>query len=444
MKTSFARRNKNKTRKNSKTKSGKNDSLKKGSKMKRICAWILAILCLGGTLTACGRKNDKENILVWSAENVVDFTKEKCKEFLQNNPDIAESFVITVVGLGEGEAATQMMTDVQAGADVYAFPQDQLGRLVQAGALSPLGGNFLEQVKTENDSGSVSAATMGETVYAYPLTSDNGYMLYYNKNVVTDPSSLDSILRSCEAANKKFYMDNQSGWYLVSFFFGAGCKYETKSDRNGNIVAVDCDFNSPAGLAAFKTIIQMAKSPAFQRSDSFAAQFNPQGGQAAAAISGPWDTAAIRDFLGENFGVAKLPTMTLDGEQTQMGAWAGFKLMGVNPTQSEESVLVSHKLAAYLTNEQTQIDRYAAVGWGPSNLKAQEDGKVLEDAALSALRDQLAYSPAQPQCSTNFWAKMQAFGTEINAGTYDNYTDAQLQDVLDELTGYLKNDVSKE
>lgn len=379
---------------------------------------------------------------MWVAENVVEFTKERCRRFLEENPEISASFTISVSPMGEGETASRMQTDVEAGAGVYAFAQDQLGRLARSGALSPLGGQYLSDVKANNDDGSVAAATLGDTVYAYPLTSDNGYMLYYDTSIVTDPTGLSRVLSDCEAAGKKFYMDIRNGWYLVSFFFGAGCHYTTETNAEGNIVSVDCDFNSPAGLAALKTAIATAKHNGFQQSTDFSSQFNPTGGKAAAAVSGPWDATAIREFLGENYGVAPLPVMDLVGESGQMSTWSGYKLMGVNPTQSEEAVKVSHKLAAYLTGEAVQLERYLEAGWGPSNLTAQASDEVKGDRALNALREQMEISPSQPQCSNNFWTKMGALGSDIDAGSYDSYTDAQLQTVLDELTEYLKSDVA--
>ena len=178
---------------------------------------------------------------MWVAENVVEFTKERCRRFLEENPEISESFTIAVSPMGEGETASRMQTDVEAGAGVYTFAQDQLGRLARSGALSPLGGQYLSDVKENNDAGSMSAATLGNVVYAYPITSDNGYMLYYDTSVVTDPTSLASVLSDCEAVGKKLYMDIRNGWYLVSFFFGAGCHYTTETNAEGNIISVQQD-----------------------------------------------------------------------------------------------------------------------------------------------------------------------------------------------------------
>ena len=258
--------------------------------MKRATALFLALLLsvLPILLTSCRRDGGKEEILVWVAEEIVDFTKAQCEVFLKNNPDVAEKYKIKVSAMGEDETATQMLTDVESGADVYSFSQDQLGRLVQAGALAKLGGSYLSDVKSQNDEGSVKAVTLGETVYAYPLTSDNGYFLYYDKSVVKDPSTLDGILKDCKAAGKNLYMDNQSGWYGVSFFFGSGCSYTTEANDKGEIKKVNCDFDSDDGVEALRVMVNMVKSGAFQRSDSFASQFNPDGGLAGAAISGVW------------------------------------------------------------------------------------------------------------------------------------------------------------
>lgn len=415
--------------------------------MKKFAVVLLALVMALCMFAGCDTQSKestpavKEDILVWAADEVVAFTQTKCDEFLTANPDLAEKFTITVSAMGEGEAATQMITDVEAGADVFAFAQDQLGRLVQAGALAQLGGTFLTDAQSNNDAGAVAAAKMGGTMYAYPLTSDNGYFLFYDKSVVSDPSTLDGVLKACEDAGKYLYMDNQSGWYLVSYFFGAGCHYTTTADEKGNINSVDCDFNSANGLNAFKTLIAASSSKGFQRSESFAAQFNPEGGLAGAAISGVWDSEDIKKYLGENYGATKLPTMTLAGSQVQMSAWGGFKLMGVNPTQSDEAVVASHKLAAYLTGAEVQTARFNEKGWGPSNLTAQADPAVTANEALAALQAQLAFSVAQPQCSANYWSKMEAFGTDVNAGTFKDYTDAQLQQVLDDLVAYLKADV---
>ena len=184
---------------------------------KRILALLMAATMVFG-LAACGGKEDTNagndnagtenqvatdtNITIWVAENVVDFTKEKVAAW-QSQSESNGQYTIEVLPVGEGDAAGNMITDVTGGADMYGFAQDQLTRLVAAGALAPVMGDNASWIATNNDGGAASAAKMGDVTYAYPMTSDNGYFLYYDKSVITDPSSLDAIIAACEAAGKR-------------------------------------------------------------------------------------------------------------------------------------------------------------------------------------------------------------------------------------------------
>ena len=141
-------------------------------------------------------------IKVWVAEAIVDFTKAQIDTFMAAHPEFS-GYTYVVEAVGEGDAAGNMITDVTAGADIFGFPQDQLARLVVAGALETVAPENVDAVKTQNDAGSVGAATVGDTLYAYPVTSDNGYFLYYDKSVITDPSTLEGIMEQAEAAGIK-------------------------------------------------------------------------------------------------------------------------------------------------------------------------------------------------------------------------------------------------
>ena len=149
-------------------------------------------------------------ITIWVAENVQTFTQNQIKAFQEANPQYA-GYTVTVEPVGEGDAASNMITDVEGGADIYGFAQDQLARLVSSGAIMPVIGDYATWVAEQNDAGAAAAAVVGGTTYAFPITSDNGYFMYYDKSVVTDPTSLDQIVADCEAAGKGFYMETLDG-----------------------------------------------------------------------------------------------------------------------------------------------------------------------------------------------------------------------------------------
>jgi arabinogalactan oligomer/maltooligosaccharide transport system substrate-binding protein len=363
-------------------------------------------------------------IKVWVAENVVDFTNDQISKFVEANPQFS-GYTFTVEACGEGDAAGNMITDVTAGADIYGFAQDQIARLVAAGALVDVAPENVDAVKNDNAAGSVTAATVGDTLYAYPMTADNGYFLYYDKSVISDPSTLEGILADCEAAGRNCYVDMGS-WYQVAFFFGTGCNLTYDTDSDGNFTGSNIDYASDKGLVALKKMIEVASSPAYKNGSS--------AGDAvdyAAIIDGVWDVDTVKAALGDNYACAKLPTFTgSDGKTYQMSGFNGCKLLGVKPQDDENKLAVCDALAMYLTSEEVQLARYNAVGWGPSNLKAQADDAVKNDEALSALLEQFAYTIPQGQYPGDYWSTADGLRDDVIGGSLNGASDDDLKDKL--------------
>lgn len=367
-------------------------------------------------------------ITIWVSEESGSFTKEQAETFLASRPEFS-GYTVTVEAVGEGDAASNMITDVEGGADIFGFAQDQLARLVTANALMEVIGDYADFISTNNDEGAVGAATMGDAVYAFPITSDNGYFLYYDSTVISDVSTLEGIIEACEAAGKGFYMEINSGWYMPSFFFGTGCTLVYGTDNDGNFTSLDMDYATDKGVAALKKIIELSNSTAFYNGSSVSNATN-----AAAIIDGTWDSGAAKELFGEGYACAKLPTFTVDGQTYQMSGFGGFKLLGVKPQTDTGKAIVCMELAKYLSSEEVQVARYNAVGWGPSNLAAQANEAVQADEALAALGEQLAFTIPQGQYPNGFWDDSTALGDDIIADKYDNASDEELMAVLESFT----------
>ncbi|MCD7736778.1 MAG: extracellular solute-binding protein [Lachnospiraceae bacterium] len=381
----------------------------------------------GGVASADEIEYGEGTITIWVADEVTSFTQTKAEEFLASNEDYS-GYTVTVESVGEGDAASNMITDVEAGADIYGFAQDQMARLVSAGALMELSDTYASFVAENNDSGAASAAMSGESTYAFPLTSDNGYFLYYDSSVVTDPSTLEQIIADCEAAGKGFYFEVNSGWYQPAFFFATGCTATYESDETGAFVSSDITYASDEGVAALKKIIEVCSSSAFYNGSSVGNATN-----AAAIVSGTWDSSAAQELFGDNYACAKLPTFTVDDTEYQMSGFGGFKLLGVKPQTEVGKAVICMELAEYLTSGEVQLERYNEVGWGPSNVEAQADEAVQADEALSALAEQLAFTIPQGQYPDDFWTLSTSFGDDIIAGTYNDSSD---EDLLAALTTF--------
>ena len=389
--------------------------------MKKFLAMVLSLVMVLSMVGCASAEGFSGEIKVWVADATVEFTQQQIENFKAEYPEYA-GITVTVEPVGEGDAAANMITDVEGGADIFGFAQDQLARLVAAGALIDVAPENAEVVKAENDAGSVSAVTLGDTMYAYPMTSDNGYFLYYDKSVVTDPSSMEAILADCEKAGKNVYMDITSGWYQTAFFFGAGCTLTYDADADGNIIAMDCSYASENGVKALKAMVKVSNSPVFVGNVSSASQATNLG----ALISGTWDAKAAKDILGENYAACKMPTV----DDFQMGGFRGFKMLGVKPQVDEAKLAACDALAAYLTSGKVQLARYEAVQWGPSNLEAQKSDAVQADEALCALNDQMPNCINQGQYPGEYWTLATALGGDVLADKYDNATDEELLAVL--------------
>ena len=391
--------------------------------MKKLLAIVLA-LCLVVALAVPAYAAGDKTLKIWVPDATKEFTEKQVAAFMEAHPEYAD-YAVTVEAVGEGDAASNMLTDLDAGADIFNFAQDQLARLVAAGALIELSEENAAIVAEENDAGSVAAATMGDLVYAYPLTSDNGYFLYYDKSVVSDPGSLEAIVADCEAAGKGFYMEINSGWYQPAFFFGAGCTLTYDTDDTGAFTACNVDYASDAGVGALKAIVALAKSPAFHNGSSIGNATN-----AAAIVDGTWDSGAAKELFGDNYACAKLPTFDLNGEAVQMSGFGGFKLLGVKPQTDEEKLALCDELALFLSSGEVQLARFEEVGWGPSNLSAKADEAVQADEALSALGEQLAFDIPQGQYPGDYWSLATALGDSVIAGDYNDADDAALLEAL--------------
>ena len=381
-------------------------------------------------------------ITVWAAEKVVDLTKKQIEDFNSSN-EYGIKFNATVEPVGEGDAATKMITDVEAGGDIFFFAQDQFNRLVQAGALGALGKKAAEFVQTSNVEAAVTAATTGDTFYAYPVTADNTFFVFYDKSVVKE-DSLDDIAKmiaDCEAAGKTFCFDLKNGWYLPAFFFGTGCKSVWEADSDGKFLAVVDNFNSDKGLIAARALNEVMSSDKFI-SSSETSEFDNGAGF---VVSGTWNTENAKSILGDNFGAAPLPKFTVDGNSYQLSPYTGSKLVGVKPHTDAKLNAALHQLAQYLTGEKAQVERFEAAGWGPSNIAAAQSEAVLADAVLGSVAQQAPYSVYQGNIPGNWWGNSaQVLGEALQKAANVDEIKAALVAYEESLGDYLKKEGEEE
>lgn len=397
--------------------------------MKKYLALVLAlVMCVGlfaacdnGTATTAPQGGNSElagtyDIKVWVADAIVDLTKQQIADFNATN-EYGIVINATVEAAGEGDVAGNMTTDVENGADLYGFASDQFARLIQAGALAKLGNAAAQFVTNNNEPGAVEAATAGGSIYAYPWTSDNGYFMYYDKSVITediDITSLEALIAACEAAGKNFSFEVENSWYIVSFFFATGCLSEWQTDDDGKFIDVNDNFSGDLGKIAAEGLKKLVTSPSYLNS-SAAAEFEAAV-PSAIVVSGTWAYDTAKSILGDNLGVAELPSFEANGEEYHLSTFRGYKLLGVKPQSDAKRAAALNQLAQYLTGEKCQLERCESQGWGPSNKAALESDMVKNAPHLTALWNQYTYSRPQGNIHGSWWDIAKNIATSLKNG----------------------------
>lgn len=374
------------------------------------------------------------DLTVWASEEDQDLTTKLIDNFKSQYPDV--DFNITLGAESESKAKDDILVDVEAAPDVYAFADDQINELVNAGALQAVQATYTYDVASANLAGSIEAATVDGTLYAYPMTADNGYFMFYDSSVFTedDIQSLDAMIEAAKKANKKIAMDVSNGWYIYSFFQGAGLDLTLNDDGLTNT----CNWNQAGGTDVAQAILDLFKTGVFvDMSDEDQATAIAEG-TICAAVNGTWRADDAKAAWGDNYAAAKLPTYTVAGKQVQMSSYSGYKLIGVNP--HSKNVGWSMLLAEYLTSEDVQITRFNERGLGPSNINASESDAVKADPAISALAAQAAYATPQ-RVGGNYWTPAETLGSILAQGNPDG---TDLQTLLDNTVEGIDAPVSQE
>lgn len=370
--------------------------------------------------------NGDVELTVWGAEEDEALLTRIIEDF-QTEYKGQANFHITFTAQSESNCKDVLMGDLEAGADVFAFADDQLNTLVAAGALEPV--ENADRIKSENLPGAVEAASVGSTLYAYPLTADNGYFLYYNKQFFNqeDIKTFDRMLQIAEENGKKITMDWSSAWYVYSFFGNTGLEVGLNSDGITNFCTWNQTEGDIKGEDVANAMLSIAESPAFLNTVEEGFLEGVQDGSVIAGVSGVWNAVAMEEAWGADYGASKLPTYTCAERQIQMASFSGYKLIGVNAYSEHHTWAV--RLAEWISNEKNQQLRFEMRGQGPANTKAAESADVQDSPAITALLEQSEFSCLQ-RIGGNFWDPVSAFALNMAAG---NPEEKGLQEQLDSM-----------
>ena len=386
--------------------------------------------------TTAGGEVESITLTVWSpsedqSQDNGNWLGTMCDKFAEEHPEWDITFEYGVCA--ESDAKATVTQDVDGAADVYMYANDNLTDLVASNGIAKLGGETADYVKDTNSAAIVDSVSLNGDIYGVPFTT-NTWFMYYDTSVFTeeDAANLDTMLEKGKVA---FPLGDS--WYIASFYVANGCTLF----GNANDETKDIDFGGDKAVAVTNYLVDLIDNPnfVFDNAGSAIALSGLRDGSVNAMFSGSWNYTTVKEALGDNFGAKQLPTVTIDGADKQLMAFAGSKAIGVNPTSKNMAAAVA--LAKYLGGVEAQRAHYEMRSIVPCNTELLEEEAIQQDALVSAQNDTFDNtSIIQPFVSAmgNYWSPAENFGKAL---FNKEVTHANAAEVTEELNKALNTSI---
>jgi len=324
---------------------------------------------------------------VWCPSNQIDtgIMAEQQKAFEAEHPEWKITWDTTAVG--EDTCKDEVLKDVEAAADVFFFANDQLPDLVCAGAIAQLGGSAAEMVNTTMAEAVIDTAMADGKLYAIPFTH-NTFFMYYDKSLLSDDQikSMEGIMAA-----------------------------ETP---DGSDLSAGVAWNNATGLAVSNYLIDLINNPKCAYDGEIAVSELIGDHRLGAWWDGAWNYDTYHNVLGDDLGMAVIPTFNPDGTDYQLLSFYGSKCIGVNAKSKTPAAAVA--FAAFLGNEENQVLHFEKSAQIPTNMAAAETEAVKANALATVLVNESnncsVMQPVNTTFSARYWTYAGAIPTEMRSG----------------------------
>ncbi len=262
-----------------------------------MCASVAAV-AVGSSLVACsGGGVGKQELTVWCPEGAITCYEGLRDEFVKQ--DAYKDVKITFQAKPEGEVETALSTDPAAGADLFFFEAGQIDNMLSKNLLQPIiDKEIVDDVNSRDGDTWVKAVTKNSQLFAFPTTADNGWFMYYDSELITEAQAgkLDDIIAVAKDKGKKIMFDYGNGWYISSFFQGAGCTMDYQTEDDGTKTYVT-DVDGDKGKLAAQAIANYL-DPANNGKDKNQIIIKPSSDMNSEIPNGFQNKSLVAGFIG--------------------------------------------------------------------------------------------------------------------------------------------------
>jgi maltose-binding protein MalE len=377
---------------------------------------VLALLAVLVVPTMSIGAQDSVNLVLWHAKQDAegDALIELIDAFIEANPNITVEQVFNPSGTLQDSFIAA--AGAGEGPDMVIWANDSAGPWATAGLLTDLTPSIDEELRAQATDTAWGTFTFEDSVWGIPYSAKT-LAFFYNRALVPEaPETWADVL----AASEDLAADGVTGLaFQNGFFHSAGFLFSLGGelmDADGN-AAFAADSEGRAAMEAYLQLHQDLYNLA-QDPDSGVvidgASPNPgfQTGEVAMVYDGIWNLAQFESDLGDDLGVAIMPTLD-NGEVPALFAQAeGFY---VNATVAEDPAKLEAILAwaRYVTSAEGQTIATEVGGLLPVNPAVE-----VANPNLQVFAEQFALGTPFPNRAelSQFWGPMGDAITAVGAG----------------------------
>jgi arabinogalactan oligomer/maltooligosaccharide transport system substrate-binding protein len=287
---------------------------------------------------------------------------------------------------------------------------DHVGPFTSADVIQELDG----KVDTAGyEEGALAAVQVDGTTWGIPISNGNQLMLYYNKSLIGDeaPADTDALIAAAQentgdGSYGLVFNETESFW-LTPWLAGFGSSVFAE---DGTTPTLD----TPEMQAALEFLYDLKYTEQVMptEADYTIASDLFTSGDAAMIVNGDWELGNYGDQLGDNLGVAPLPTVSSTGQDPAPYTAGAFYMV---PTAVEgDALTVVLDFMAWSTNTENQIQMVEELRRLPANAEALADPIVTDDTLLAGAAEAVTKGIPQP---TN--VEMRCVFDAMNTGVRD-------------------------
>ncbi len=373
---------------------------------------------------------------VWAGSTTesMNYARAVLEDFQKANP--RSKYDIKLKAVSEASVNGDWANDPKQAADFAVCADDQLPQLIASNYLQKIKVLDMEipglsaSVSSRNDADSVAAASSHDDLYGFPVSASNGYVLYYNSEILKkeDCASFETLLAAIKAAGEKdgkkytFGFPHASGWYLDGYFHGAGLTATGEAD--GDTIESNWNTANAEGVKAVdiaSSLVRLAhgqyKNQWLSEKEATLVSRAAKGGsgRVVATINGTWNYKALQKAWGESATSATLlPTFKVGEKSYRMHTVKGSKIGVLN--RSSQHVKEAARFAEFYTNYSSQVMRFDNLGETPSNTESLKICDLSTNTCLAAMAEQRVAGGFVEKVNPAFWNPANALSTNLCAG----------------------------